>query len=86
MIVKYIYSDYPHFMKYSFLFPLLFILAFTSCQNDDGPVCTSCTSATTPPFELCRESDGTASVNGENTGVSYDTYLEGLSSEGVECE
>lgn len=70
-------------------FPYLFIcvglLFLNSCKKDDATFCTICVSEITPSFELCRESDGNAWVNGENTGVPYDLYLSELKKEGVEC-
>lgn len=60
-------------------------LLFISCKDDDTPDCRTCNSQTTISFELCKESNGNASVNGEDTGVSYAIYLEGLINEGVEC-
>ncbi len=65
---------------------LLISLLVTSCKKDDERSCTTCSSSlTSTTFELCEESDGTASVNGENTGTPYNTYLSDLQSNGVEC-
>ena len=66
---------------------LILALAFVvvSCKNDDNRTCVSCTSPQTPAFEVCEESDGTASVNGENTGTSYDVYITGLVEAGASC-
>jgi hypothetical protein len=66
---------------------ILFIIsiAVLSCKKDDSPTCTTCESSQTPSFELCRESDGTASINGENTGTSYDVYIAGLEAAGATC-
>jgi len=64
---------------------ITFFLSLNSCKKDDAVTCTTCTSADTLSFELCRESDGNASVNGENTGTAYDAYLSDLQGTGVEC-
>lgn len=66
---------------------LLVLLLFTivSCKKDDTRACITCSSPQTVNFEVCEESDGTASVNGENTGTPYDVYLEGLESAGTTC-
>ncbi|MBA3987469.1 MAG: hypothetical protein H0X63_13070 [Flavobacteriales bacterium] len=70
--------------KYAF-FVLFTAILFFSCKNDDTPTCIQCSSELTPAFELCKESDGTASVNGENTGVPYNIYLDGLLEEEINC-
>lgn len=73
-------------MRKSFLFGFIILIAcFSSCKKDDGVSCKTCTSEMTLPFELCKESDGTASVNGENTGIPYNLYLSEMEKEGVEC-
>lgn len=59
---------------------------FYSCKDDDARTCINCSSAITPAFKLCRESDGNASVNGQNTNISYDVYLDGLVAEGANCD
>ncbi|WP_114492318.1 hypothetical protein [Candidatus Ulvibacter alkanivorans] len=64
---------------------LLLLVLTTSCKDDDSVSCTFCSSDQTPEFELCRESDGNASVNGENTGTDYDVYLSDLEADGVMC-
>jgi len=56
-----------------------------SCSNEDKVTCTTCQSEQTPNFELCKESNGNASVNGEDTGVKYDIYLANLQETGVTC-
>ncbi len=58
---------------------------FTSCKDDDTADCRTCSSNITTPFELCKESNGNASVNGQDTGMGYSIYLDGLVSEGVSC-
>lgn len=45
----------------------------------------TCSSIETGPFEICNENDGTASINGQNTGTPYDEYLSGLQESGAEC-
>lgn len=59
---------------------------FTSCKDDDGSSCQTCNSEVTTPFELCKERNGNAFVNGQDTGVEYAIYLDGLLSEGVSCD
>ena len=56
-----------------------------SCKEDDSVSCIQCTSDTTVPFEVCRESNGNASVNGEDTGADYDSYLADLEEAGASC-
>lgn len=62
------------------------IVIFTSCNDDESRTCTTCTSDLTAAFEVCRESDGTASVNGENTDTDFDLYLDGLAEAGATCD
>ena len=72
--------------KYSlFFFVFSFTIFFHSCKKDDGRSCVSCSSSQTPTFELCEESDGTASVNGQNTGTPYGTYISDLEAAGTSC-
>ncbi|MBT0607116.1 hypothetical protein [Aequorivita echinoideorum] len=71
-------------MKKLFFFAVLSLIL--SCNNDDGRSCTTCSSEVTANFELCEESNGTASVNGENTGVQYDIYIYNLIETGVSCD
>ncbi|PHS67343.1 MAG: hypothetical protein COB12_04150 [Flavobacterium sp.] len=56
-----------------------------SCKKEDSVTCTSCNSPQTQSFEVCRESNGNASVNGEDTGTSYDVYIAGLEEAGASC-
>ena len=63
----------------------LFFMMTVSCSNEDKVTCTTCRSDQTPDFELCKESNGNASVNGEDTGVKYDIYLANLQETGVSC-
>ena len=72
-------------MKQLFAVAVISIFLFLSCKGDDTPACRSCNSEVTTSFELCKESNGNASVNGEDTGVSYAVYLDGLVAEGVSC-
>lgn len=68
-----------------FSITLLVLFVFVSCKKDDTRTCTSCSSPQTISFEVCEESDGNASVNGENTGTPYDVYIAGLESAGATC-
>ncbi|MGO3183013.1 MAG: hypothetical protein ACTIJ9_09295 [Aequorivita sp.] len=60
-------------------------LSVFSCKKDDGVTCTTCSSAETANFQVCEESNGTASVNGQNTGTPYDIYIQGLEEAGASC-
>lgn len=62
-----------------------FVGVFGSCKNDDNRSCVSCSSAQTPAFEVCEENDGTASVNGQNTGTAFDVYIDDLVAAGASC-
>ena len=68
---------------------LLFIIStltlLASCNKEESLTCTTCTSDLTAEFEVCREPDGTAAVNGENTGTDYNVYLEALQETGASC-
>ncbi len=68
-----------------YLIAILIGTLLISCKNDDSPSCVSCSSPQTASFEVCEESDGTASVNGQNTGTSYDQYISGLVAAGASC-
>lgn len=70
------------FTRFSGLFIFGLLL---SCKDDDEVSCLTCHSYLTTEFVLCNEANGNASVNGEDTGVSYAVYLQGLNDEGVEC-
>lgn len=72
-------------MKKYFLLLMLFSLTVFSCKKDDARSCMTCSSPETGPFEICNESDGTASINGQNTSTPYDEYLSGLQESGAEC-
>ena len=64
---------------------LISVVLMVSCKEDDTATCQTCRSATTPDFELCRESGGNASVNGQDTGTNYEEYLQGLQDAGTTC-
>ncbi len=68
-------------------FSILFLISLfaLSCSNDDDRTCRFCSSEQTPEFELCRESNGNASVNGEDTGTNYEAYLDDLVAAGASC-
>lgn len=71
--------------KTSILFLSFLCITVFSCKKDDAGGCTTCSSTETMPFELCEGRDGSATVNGENTGIDYDIYLSDLIETGVEC-
>jgi hypothetical protein len=56
-----------------------------SCGEDNGPSCVTCSSSQTASFEVCEESTGNASVNGQDTGTPYTTYISGLEQVGANC-
>lgn len=56
-----------------------------ACKKDDEKTCTTCRNDQTPAFELCRESNGNASVNGQDTGTDYDLYIDDLRATGTSC-
>ncbi|MDC8005121.1 hypothetical protein POV27_13750 [Aureisphaera galaxeae] len=64
---------------------LIALLVFFSCKEDETRTCTQCNNEQTPSFELCREPNGNASVNGEDTGTNYDVYLADLEEVGTTC-
>lgn len=64
---------------------LITLLTLISCKSDDGSSCTVCQSDQTMAFDVCRDSNGNASVNGENTGTDYDVYIADLVSAGASC-
>lgn len=77
-------------MKNKFIIFLLVattgLLFLESCKKDDEVTCVSCSSDITMTFTLCREANGNASVNGEDTGTPYDVYYQGLVEEEVTCQ
>ncbi len=70
-----------------FLKPLaLFsIILFLSCEDDPEISCVTCNSPETTAFEVCRDQNGNAVVNGENTDTNYDVYVAGLEESGATC-
>ncbi len=71
-------------MKNHLLAIVVFLFLF-SCKKEDSVTCNTCNSLQTTSFEVCRESNGNASVNGEDTGTSYDEYITGLEEAGATC-
>lgn len=71
--------------KYLFSAFICLFFLLLSCGKDDNRSCTICSSDQTEDFEVCRESSGNASVNGETTATDYDVYLADLESAGAEC-
>lgn len=71
--------------KISIIIAIGCVLSIFSCKKDDGVSCTTCSSSETTDFQVCEESDGNASVNGQNTGTPYDTYISGLEQAGASC-
>ncbi|MFT7072385.1 hypothetical protein [Patiriisocius sp. Uisw_017] len=71
-------------MKY-LLAPLFFSTLLASCGSDDSRSCTACNSEITAAFTLCEESNGNASINGEDTGTPYAIYFDGLIAAGTSC-
>jgi len=72
-------------MRRSLILSIVFTVALLSCKKDDAVSCTTCSSPQTLNFELCSESNGDASVNGEDTDIDYEIYLASLKKDGVEC-
>ncbi len=64
---------------------IITVIVLFSCTKDDKVTCTRCRSEQTPSFELCKESNGNASVNGEDTGINYEVYLADLQETEVSC-
>ena len=64
---------------------LLFTITAVACNKDDDRTCRFCSSDQTPEFELCKESNGNASVNGEDTGTNYEAYFSDLVEAGANC-
>ncbi|MBX2826688.1 MAG: hypothetical protein KTR22_00900 [Flavobacteriaceae bacterium] len=71
-------------IAYAYLIAFL-VITLTSCKDDDSRTCRECTNEQTPAFELCREPNGNASVNGQDTGTDYDVYLADLEEVGSNC-
>jgi len=65
----------------------LFIFVLFSCSKDKSETeCLTCTGEANMPFELCEDSVGNATVNGESTQTDYQVYLTDLQNEGVTCD
>ena len=56
-----------------------------ACGNDDSATCGTCSNDLTLDFTLCKEGNGRASVNGQDTGIDYNVYLANLQQEGTTC-
>jgi hypothetical protein len=72
-------------MKYLFLFTAFSSIALIACGDNDDRACITCNSSQTMTFAVCEESNGNASVNGDDTGTSYSDYIEGLRAAGATC-
>ncbi|SRX72581.1 hypothetical protein [Aequorivita antarctica] len=71
--------------KTSLIIAIACSLSIFSCKKDEGISCTTCSSPETSDFQVCKENDGNASVNGQDTGTPYDTYISGLEQAGASC-
>lgn len=73
-------------MRFISLLGLLTLLSVSSCKDDDTVTCVTCSNDQTLDFTLCREANGDASVNGEDTNQDYNVYLANLQEqEGTSC-
>lgn len=72
-------------MKLLQLVGLMACFTFFSCGDDDSVRCVTCSNELTTDFTLCRESNGDASVNGQDTDTDYEVYLSGLTEQGTDC-
>ena len=70
--------------KAGLILSLLFLLLM-SCKKDETRTCLTCSSEQTLDFEVCEESNGNASVNGEDTGTSFEVYVSDLEEAGANC-
>lgn len=63
------------------------LLISISCKDDDASLqsCVTCNSPQTTPFEVCENSAGNATVNGEDTGTTFDIYISDLVAAGASC-
>ncbi|NND63058.1 MAG: hypothetical protein HKN48_07660 [Flavobacteriaceae bacterium] len=61
------------------------VFGLGGCKDDDSRSCTTCDSPETLSFEVCRESNGNASVNGQDTETNYDLYIADLEEAGANC-
>jgi hypothetical protein len=75
----------PSIPTLALIMGILSVMLMGSCKEDDASTCQTCRSETTPDFELCRESGGNASVNGQDTGTEYEVYLQALQDAGTTC-
>jgi hypothetical protein len=64
---------------------IIILVLVISCKEDDTVSCIICNSSQTIAFEVCEESNGNASVNGENTETLYATYIADLEAAGATC-
>ena len=72
--------------KLYFIIAIVCSVSIFSCKKDDGESCVTCNSAETTNFEVCEKSNGNASVNGQDTGTPYNTYISLLESTGTICQ
>lgn len=71
----------------NFLWLGLVIFVLTACSKDKAELeCFTCTGETNMPFELCEDTDGKATVNGESTQTDFQVYLQNLQDDGVSCD
>lgn len=84
ILIHFFRSAENKLMKQQVVFIFLTLLFF-SCNEDETVTCTTCSSAESLPFEVCRESNGNPSVNGEDTQTNYEVYLDGLIQAGADC-
>jgi len=76
-----------------FIFGILVVgVAFVACKKDDGggntdDGCQTCASyelevngqtTTVPEVEVCELANGNAEVNGQDTGIDFSDYIDGL--------
>ena len=64
---------------------IIILIIVISCKEDDTVSCIICNSSQTIAFEVCEESNGNASVNGEDTETQYDIYIADLEAAGATC-
>lgn len=60
-------------------------ITVVSCKSDDGGECTTCDSPETQSFQVCKDGDGNATVNGQDTNTDYDLYISDLIMAGASC-
>lgn len=70
-------------LHFTILLAIVFFMH--SCKKEDSVSCVTCTSPETAEFVVCEESNGNASVNGQDTGTDFGTYISGLESAGASC-